>query len=72
MHDAGLHDRLGPDRLDRFGQAFEAVAADEDDVFDAAGAELAHDLEPELRPSAVSIHMPSTCLMPSVSTPTAR
>ena len=48
MHDAGLHRRLGEDRLDRFGEALEAVDAADQDVVDAAGLQVGQHLHPEL------------------------
>jgi hypothetical protein len=49
MHDAGLHPRLWERGLDRFGEAFEAVDAGDQDVLDAALLEIGQDLQPELR-----------------------
>ena len=49
MDNAGLHLRLAPGRLDRGGQAVEPVAADEQDVLDAAVAELGEHARPEPR-----------------------
>ena len=49
MHHAGLDGRVGPGRLDRFGEAGEAVAADDQDVFDATVGKLRADTRPELR-----------------------
>jgi hypothetical protein len=48
VHDAGLHDGLGPDRLDGRGQAGEAVADHDRHVLDAAGLEVVHHPQPEL------------------------
>jgi hypothetical protein len=48
MHDAGLHDRPGPDGLDRFGQALEPVANQHEDVADAAVLDLGEDVHPVL------------------------
>ena len=49
VHDARLHDSLRVDRLDGFREAFQAVAAEDEHVLDAARLELVDDLEPELR-----------------------
>jgi putative transposase len=70
---AGLHDRVGPDRLDRFGQALEPVHAHEDHVLDAAVGELVADLEPELRTLGLVDPDPQNVpKSPSESIPTAR
>jgi hypothetical protein len=47
VDDAGLVDRLREDGVDRLRETGEAVGADEDDVLDAAVAELGHDARPE-------------------------
>ena len=49
MHDARLDDRLGPRRGDRLGEAGQPVAADDQDVLDAAVGQLGADPGPELR-----------------------
>jgi hypothetical protein len=57
---------LREDVLDRVGEAFQAIAARNQDVLDAARLELVHDLQPETwRPSVCSIQMPSTSRRPS-------
>src|SRR4051794_16301806 len=48
VHDAGLHPRLGEDRLDGLGEALEAVDAGDQDVLDAAAAQIVEDGQPEL------------------------
>jgi hypothetical protein len=48
VHDAGLHRGLREDRLDRLGEALKAVHAADQDVSDAAVAQLCEDLHPEL------------------------
>lgn len=70
---AGLHDRLAEHRADGVGQSFEAVADDEEDVFDAAVLQLGQDLEPELRrfPATVTGPDPRMSLWPARSTPIA-
>src|ERR1700747_2986904 len=47
MNDAGLHYGLREDRADRLGKTFEPVDNRDQDVIDAPGLELVHDLEPE-------------------------
>jgi hypothetical protein len=49
MNDAGLHDRLGEGRVDRFGKTLQTVDDRDQDVLDAAVPELVHHREPELR-----------------------
>src|SRR2546428_6638607 len=44
---AGLVDRLREDRVDRVGEAGQAVGADKEHVLDAAVAQLGHDARPE-------------------------
>ena len=48
MHPAGLHDGLGPDRRDRFGQPGQPVAADKQRVTTAPIAQLGEHPVPEL------------------------
>ena len=48
VHDAGLHPGLRERRLDRLGEAFEAVDAADQDVLDAAALEVIEDGQPEL------------------------
>ena len=71
MHGAGLSDVL-PDRRDRLGQPGQSVAAGDQHVLDAAVGQLSAAPAQNLAPSWVCTQMPSTCLMPSRSTPTTR
>jgi len=48
VHDAGLHDRLRVDGLDRLREASQPVDGEDEDVLDAAGLELADHPQPEL------------------------
>ena len=48
MHDTGLHDRVGVDRADRVGQPGQPVAAHDENVLDAAIAQVGEDLGPKL------------------------
>src|SRR3954462_986518 len=48
MHDAGLHPRGREGRLDRLGEALQAVDAADQDVLDAAAAQVVEDGQPEL------------------------
>ena len=48
MHDAGLHPRVGEGRLDRLREALEAVDAADQDVLDAAAAQVVEHGQPEL------------------------
>lgn len=48
MDHAGLHDRLGPDRFHRLGQAFQPVTDEHEDVADAAVLDLGEDVQPVL------------------------
>src|SRR5215210_7089407 len=49
VDDAGLHPGLREGRLDRLGEALEAVDAADQDVLDAAAAEVVEHGQPELR-----------------------
>jgi hypothetical protein len=49
VHDARLDDGLREHRFDRLGEAFQAVAAGDEDVLDAAVFQLGDDFEPKLR-----------------------
>jgi hypothetical protein len=49
MHDAGLYHGPGEYRGDRLGKALEPVDHRDQDVLDAAVAQLAHHPQPELR-----------------------
>ena len=48
VDDAGLHDRVGVDGLDRLREALEAVDGEDEDVLDPTGLELADHPQPEL------------------------
>ncbi len=48
MHDAGLYDRPGPDRLHCLGQAFQPVADQHEHVADTAVLDLGEDVHPVL------------------------
>ena len=58
MHHAGPHGGRGPGRLDRVGQAFEAVAAHDQHVFDASVAQLSEHPQPVLGALAVAVADP--------------
>ena len=49
MHQAGLDGRVREGRLDRLREAGQPVDADEQDVGDAAGLQIAENVKPELR-----------------------
>jgi hypothetical protein len=49
MHHAGLHERLGPRRLDRLGESRQAVATDDEHVAHTAIGQLSAHPGPELR-----------------------
>lgn len=49
VDDAQLHLSFREDRFDGFGEAFEAVHAGDEDVFDSTILQLRHDLKPQLR-----------------------
>jgi hypothetical protein len=51
VHDAGLHPGLRERRLDRLREALEAVDAADEDVLDAAAAQVVEDGQPELAPA---------------------
>lgn len=53
MHDARLDSRLGEGRVDRIRKAFETIHYGDQDVFDAAIAQVVHHREPELGPFVV-------------------
>src|ERR1019366_10018686 len=70
VHRAGLHGRLRPGRGDLLAQPAQPVTAADDDVSQATVAHLRERRSPRL-PSAAATQIPSTCLTPSQSIPTA-
>jgi hypothetical protein len=65
VDDAGLHHRLGKDRLDRVRQACEAVADDEEHIGHASVLQLREHAHPELRglPATVARPQPEHVLV---------
>src|ERR1700676_1863425 len=47
MHDAGLHDRLWKDRVDRFWKALQTVNHSNENVAGAPGPQFIHDPQPK-------------------------
>jgi len=60
VHDAGLDDRRGEDRVDAVGHAFEPVTDDEEHVRDVSVAQVGQHVHPELcrLPGAVARPQP--------------
>ena len=71
MHDAGLDDRLRPDRADRVGQALQPVADDHAHVGDAAVLDLGQHRQPVLGAFAARAPAHSPRMSRSPSTVTA-
>jgi len=73
MYDAGLDDhRFGKDAVDRLGKPLQAVDDGDQDVGDAAGPQIVHDLEPEFGAFGLldrSIQSPSTSFSPDAVMP---
>ena len=73
VHDAGLHPGLGEGRLDRVGEALQAVDAGDQDVLDAAAAcRSLRTASQNLEPSVSCHQIPRTSRSPSQVTPSAR
>ena len=53
MHDAGLNGRFGESRVDGVREALKAVYHGDQDIFDAAIAQVVHHRKPELGPFVV-------------------
>jgi hypothetical protein len=66
VHDARRHRGVREDRLDRFGEPFEAVDTCDEDVADAALLEVGEDLHPELRALVGLKPQPRTSRSPSM------
>ena len=67
MHDAGLHDRLGEDRVDRLWKALQAVnhGDDNENVANPRFRNSFMTRSQNLAPSEVSIHRPRMSFVPS-------
>jgi len=72
VHDAGLHPRLREYRVDRVGEALEAVDYGNQHVADAADFSSVMTRIQNLAPSVCSIQIPSTSLRPAGVTLMAR